>query len=178
MRPAQQQQQQQCQHSTFGVAIAHGIDYLVSKQRIHFYAMRVRNIWFHIHVFIFTAYALHALQGLAMANWSMQPLSHFHHDQLLMKLKLIKTSWSNRRLMVFFFRFLIYDAIEGAPASTNIIIVCAPRNAPEISISHAVQTLNVETIGVVLRMIFFMRPRSPRSLQLQQQTMVCAKDYI
>lgn len=118
MRPAQHQQQQQQhhQHSIFGMANAHGIDYLVSKQRIHFYAMRVRNIRFHIHVFIFTAYALHGRRhwkdtGKCQSR-SMQPSSHFHHDHFLMKLKLIKTSWSNRRLMMFFFRSLIYDATE------------------------------------------------------------------
>lgn len=56
MRPAQQHQ------LMFGAANAPGIDYLVSKQRIHFYLMRVHNIWFHImHSYSMRATHLHKL---------------------------------------------------------------------------------------------------------------------
>lgn len=171
MRPAQQH------HLMFGAANAHGIDYLVSKQRIHFYLMRVHNIWFHImYSYSMRATHLHKLpnakrQLISFIHRRMKLNTIFHHGQLRMKLKLIKTSWSNRRLMMLlFFRFLIYNAIEWRLFYGSIICLCFsqwPRrrnakwanvsfflhsNAPEIS--HAVRTLNVKAIDVILRITF------------------------
>lgn len=145
---------QHYQHRLFRVSNAHGIDYLVSKQRIHFYLMRVHNIWFRI----MHSYSMRGACAHRTARQQASEPSHriFLHGQLLMKLKLIKTSWSTGRLSfddVLFSVLNLWCDVERMLFHENNDCLCAPHhhgpgdgirmctNAPEIS--HAVQTLNV-----------------------------------